>query len=143
MGHLRNPFDDGLFTALASERGVERDDLPASFEPGAEWGNDGISEDLPGMPLFSYLCGDEVWHGIMTIYFGRFGDYEYRRAHPHHAIVTVPMLLPDTVMTGAVGRPCGDLIDMPHVRHLPIRAVRPYSMDDETTEIVLALPEGW
>jgi len=143
MGHLSNPFDDGLFAALASERGMERSDVPSSFEPGTEWGNDGVSEDLPGMPLFSYLCGDGSWHGVMIIYFGRFGDYEYRRAHPGHAIITVPMLLPDTVMTGAVGRPCGDLVDMPHVGHLPIRAVRPYSADDETTEIILTLPEGW
>ena len=140
---LMNPFDDGLFAAMATELGIGRDDLPDAFEPGSTWGNDGITEELPGMPLFTYIAGDDRWHGVMTIYLDRFGDYEYRRALPNRAIVTIPMLLPDAIMSGAIGRRCGDMVEVPHLDALPIRMVRPYSTDDEMTEIVLALPEGW
>lgn len=57
LPRLLHPFDDPVFNALASLAGISRDETPEMFDPDMVWGNDGVSEDMPGMPPFEFVAG--------------------------------------------------------------------------------------
>lgn len=137
MPHLAHPFDDAFFAALATGRGVARDDLPTGYDPGEEWGNDGLDQPVPGMEAFTFICGDEEWYGRMAIYAEGF---TYRRLDAHVVEIVMDARLSETQGTALVGMPCSSVINAPCIGPWIVTRTTNNPDDADQTVIMLAVP---
>lgn len=137
---LRHPFDDRLFAAMCAERGIARDDLPTHYNPGKEWGNDGITTDLPGMPPFNFIAGDADWFGVITL---DVGDARYQRYNGRRALMTIDHVMPATMSSALIGERFARVADHALLDDAIVEHVQPDDDDPDMTEITLALPKDW
>ena len=137
MSHLAHPFDDAFFAALAGGMDIARTDLPTEYDPGGDWGNDNITTDLPGMPGFSFMCGDDGWHGVMAIYTDGF---TYRRTTPEMAQVSFGIRLTETQMSSLINAPCGRMVEAPAISGWTVVDAQHDPDDPDSTILMLAVP---
>lgn len=137
---LRHPFDDRLFATMCARRGISRDELPEQYDPGLEWGNDGITTDLPGMPQFSFMAGDAGWFGVITL---DMGPARYQRYTSRRALMTMDHVLPQTVTAALIGERFARVADLAPLHDAIVEHVQPGDDDPDMTEITLALPKDW
>lgn len=141
MTHLSHPLDDGLFAVLCSAQGIDASHFPDAFDPGEEWGNDGIGTVLAGMPEFVFIPGDGDWHGVMAIYLE---GGQYRREIRNVATFTIyDLAMPHTAAAMLAGGTFGRIAAFGPLEDLTVTSIVPHPDDPHMTEITLALPDGW
>lgn len=137
MDHLRHPFDDAFFAALARNAGVDVGDLPEEYDPGYDWGNDSLGTVLPGMPNFSFIPGDGAWFGRMALHLP---EMTYRRLDGDTAEIEIPMLLSETHCAALAGRRLAAVIAAPEIGDWTVISACPDPNDDEGTVLNVRVP---
>lgn len=125
---LLHPFDDPVFAAMATEAGLSRDDLPTEYDPSMEWGNDGITTDLPGLPGFSFFAGDDSYHGRLRLDLDAMSPVVYEHDRSIRRI-GVPMVFPEMLAAAIIGGPLSRVVELKHFTGATVEAIEPD--DDE------------
>ena len=137
MRHLGHPFDDAFFAALATRAGYRREELPDEYDPGHDWGNDSLVTELPGMPGFSFMSGDDGWFGRIAVHLP---EFTYRRISTTFAEVEIPFALPETTCAALHGATLSRIVEAPVISGWTVARAGRDPADPDGSVVDLVVP---